>query len=153
MPCILRHHILVPLFNAQHILPLQSLHTTCISCFFLFQPHQLHCPPRHSQEPLKIYLISSTSASMAQMIHDMLNPWSASKIPSLTGRVAVVTGGNEGIAAAFIAELFKHDVAKVCHAVFPSDPYLHHFQLRLTLFFSHSRSSSSATTKNVIQMR
>jgi len=51
---------------------------------------------------------------MASMIHDMLNPWSASKIPSLTGRVAVVTGGNEGIAAALIAELFKHDIAKVC---------------------------------------
>lgn len=50
---------------------------------------------------------------MASMIQDMLNPWSASKIPSLTGRVAVVTGGNEGIAAAFITELFKHDIAKV----------------------------------------
>jgi len=50
---------------------------------------------------------------MASIVHDMLNPWSASKIPSLTGRVAVVTGGNEGIAAAFITELFKHDIAKV----------------------------------------
>lgn len=53
------------------------------------------------------------------MIHDMLNPWSASKIPSLSGRVAVVTGGNEGIAAAAIAEFFKHDIAKVCSLDFP----------------------------------
>jgi len=49
---------------------------------------------------------------MASIVHDMLNPWSASKIPMLTGKVAVVTGGNEGIAAAFITELFKHDLAK-----------------------------------------
>jgi len=50
---------------------------------------------------------------MASIIHNVLNPWSASKIPSLAGKVAVVTGGNEGIAAAFITELFKHDIAKV----------------------------------------
>lgn len=50
---------------------------------------------------------------MASIIHNVLNPWSASKIPSLVGRVAVITGGNEGIGASFVTELFKHDIAKV----------------------------------------
>ncbi|KAJ4406815.1 hypothetical protein N0V82_010041 [Gnomoniopsis sp. IMI 355080] len=50
---------------------------------------------------------------MAQVITDMLNPWSADKIPDLSDKVAVVTGGNEGIAAAFCTELFKHNVSKV----------------------------------------
>lgn len=50
---------------------------------------------------------------MAQVITDMLNPWSADKIPDLNGKVAVVTGGNEGIAAAFCTELLKHNIFKV----------------------------------------
>lgn len=50
---------------------------------------------------------------MASVIHNVLNPWSASKIPSLVGRVAVITGGNEGVGASFVTELFKHDIAKV----------------------------------------
>lgn len=47
------------------------------------------------------------------MLHNMLNPWSAAKIPSLVGKVAVVTGGNEGIAAAFTAALLKNGISKV----------------------------------------
>lgn len=50
---------------------------------------------------------------MAQLIKDMLNPWSADKIPDLSGKVAVVTGGNEGIGAAFCTELLKHNIFKV----------------------------------------
>lgn len=47
------------------------------------------------------------------MLHNVLNPWSASKIPSLAGKVAVVTGGNEGIGAAFTAQLLKNGISKV----------------------------------------
>jgi len=50
---------------------------------------------------------------MAEMLHNVLNPWSASKIPSLYGKVAVITGGNEGIGAAFTAQLLKNGAAKV----------------------------------------
>lgn len=50
---------------------------------------------------------------MAEILHNVLNPWSASKIPSLIGRVAVITGGNEGIGAAFCTELFKKGISKV----------------------------------------
>lgn len=50
---------------------------------------------------------------MAEMLQSMLNSWSASKIPSLAGKVAVLTGGNEGIGAAFTSELLKHDISKV----------------------------------------
>lgn len=50
---------------------------------------------------------------MTQVITDMLNPWSADNIPDLNGKVAVVTGGNEGIGAAFCTELFKHNISKV----------------------------------------
>jgi hypothetical protein len=56
---------------------------------------------------------SLTTYTMTSTLHNMLNPWSAEKIPNLTGRVAVVTGGNEGIAAAFITECFKHGLEKV----------------------------------------
>jgi NAD(P)-dependent dehydrogenase (short-subunit alcohol dehydrogenase family) len=43
----------------------------------------------------------------------ILNPWSASKIPSLAGKVAVVTGGGEGIGAAFVHALLKNSISKV----------------------------------------
>lgn len=57
------------------------------------------------------------------MAANILNPWSASKIPSLAGKVAVITGGNEGIGAAFTTELLKNGLSKVFIA--SNDPLRH----------------------------
>lgn len=60
---------------------------------------------------------------MASIISNVLNPWTASKIPSLAGKCAVITGANEGIGAAFTTELLRNDIAKVI--ILGNDPARH----------------------------